>query len=628
MHPDSTPAPVSTATETPTAIALVNMPFASLRLPSIQCGLLKSILVQAGYAVEVRYLNLRLALAIGVDLYGRLSERRSRAFLCDWLAAADAFGPRADDLEYLQTVAQSDPTRFGTSPEELLRLRNQVIPALLDAWANDKEWQRYAIVGFTCTFDQTVPSFALARRLKLRFPETKIVFGGATFDAETAAEYLEKLDYVDYIVVGEADRTLPALVSRIFRGQPADDLPGVATRARPEIATASQPFLELDTLPIPDYDEYFAEVDLLRRKGATGLDDVGVVFQSARGCWWGEKHPCAFCGIDKGTIHYRSRTPQLVFDEIARQSQRYRTPSFVAADCMLDLRYIHTLFASLYASRKDFRILYEVKANLTREQLRACSLAGVRTLQAGVESLSTHLLALMDKGSNLLINLRLLKWARYYGINVAWNMLSGFPGEAPEDYRAQSRLVPFLTHLQPPNGVHVLALEKHGKYMLNGDAHFRNTRPAAGYAFVFPETIDVSRIALYYDYDSVPNPELRVAVEGLKSAVKEWKSRWAGKLPPALAYQCGPEWAQVFDTRTPGAPKIISLAGKEAAAFEFCSETPRGLGAVVRHLQQLDPSIQPAWVRQLLSEWVEAGLIAEDGGSVLGLAMPTSYGWW
>ena len=39
----------------------------------------------------------------------------------------------------------------------------------------------------------------------------------------------------------------------------------------------------------------------------------------------------------------------------------------------------------------------------------------------------------------MLQNVRLMKWAHYYGIKVAWNLLTGFPGETLEDYEAQAR---------------------------------------------------------------------------------------------------------------------------------------------------------------------------------------------
>ena len=44
--------------------------------------------------------------------------------------------------------------------------------------------------------------------------------------------------------------------------------------------------------------------------------------------------------------------------------------------------------------------------------------AGVRAIQPGIESLSTRILKLMRKGATRLINVRLLKWAAYYGMTV------------------------------------------------------------------------------------------------------------------------------------------------------------------------------------------------------------------
>ena len=59
-------------------------------------------------------------------------------------------------------------------------------------------------------------------------------------------------------------------------------------------------------------------------------------------------------------------------------------------------------------------------------------------------------LKLMKKGVTGLQNVRVLKWCAADGIEVAWNLLYGFPGELPEEYDAMADLVPSLVHLPPP----------------------------------------------------------------------------------------------------------------------------------------------------------------------------------
>ena len=58
----------------------------------------------------------------------------------------------------------------------------------------------------------------------------------------------------------------------------------------------------------------------------------------------------------------------------------------------------------------------------------------MRTLQPGIETLSTEILKLMRKHTSYLTNVRFLKLARLYDIEVLWNMLIGFPDEPVEAY--------------------------------------------------------------------------------------------------------------------------------------------------------------------------------------------------
>jgi ribosomal peptide maturation radical SAM protein 1 len=416
------------------AIALINMPFAPVGQTSIQCGLLKALLLAGGHRAEVFYLNLRLAHAIGPKLYARLAEGRWLNLLTDWLFAATAFGPGENDSRYLDAMASDSLAALGVSADELLDLRNRRLPEAIDTWAEETDWNAYAAVGFSCTFDQVVASFALARRLKQRVPGLTTIFGGANFNCDNAAEFLQKLPWVDCIVVGDGDRAMPAIADRLAYAQTLDGIAGVIARNHGQVtATVPEVFEDLDSLPDPDYAEYFATLDALGRTKVIGSSEPTVVFQSARGCWWGQKHKCTFCGLASDGIRYRSRIPGLVYEELKRQAKRYCALEFSAADTILDMKYIDTLFASIRDSRHDYRLFYETKANLTRAQVRALVQGGCKQIQAGIESLNTNSLRLMNKGTTMLLNLRLLKWARYYRLRVSWNLLLGFTGENADD---------------------------------------------------------------------------------------------------------------------------------------------------------------------------------------------------
>src|SRR5205823_3394211 len=132
---------------------------------------------------------------------------------------------------------------------------------------------------------------------------------------------------------------------------------------------------------------------------------------------------------------------------------RYPSRKIYAVDNILDLKYFDTLLAELAERPRPPHLFYETKANLTKAQLRRLARAGVKQLQPGIESLSTPILRLMDKGVTGLQNVRLLKWCEEIGIRLDWNFLYGFPGEDPAEYDQLSDLVPSLMHLRPPSGL-------------------------------------------------------------------------------------------------------------------------------------------------------------------------------
>src|SRR5262249_61544426 len=96
------------------------------------------------------------------------------------------------------------------------------------------------------------------------------------------------------------------------------------------------PRAALDALPAPDYAEYFDRAASLELP----TDSVWIPFESARGCWWGARHHCTFCGLNGTTMRFRAKSPQRVLDELTTQARRYRNFRFEAADNILDPRHL------------------------------------------------------------------------------------------------------------------------------------------------------------------------------------------------------------------------------------------------------------------------------------------------
>ena len=488
----------------------------------------------------------------------------------------------------------------------------------------------YSVVGFTSTFEQNVAALALARRIKEEHPAVLTVFGGANFDGDMGPEFTRVFPFIDYAVSGEGDDVLPALVARIGRGESGAGLPGVTARSGDGLLTGPPPrqVAVMDALPDPDFDDYFTTLFRLGRERVLGDAPPRLLFESSRGCWWGQKHHCTFCGLNNLGMAFRSKSPQRVLDELGRLSARYSISNFDAVDNIIDMHYLDQVCAPIVEQRLDYTIFYEVKANLTRAQLKSLGRAGIRRIQPGIESLNTHVLSLMRKGTTMLHNVRLLKWASYYGIDVGWNILTGFPGEVPEDYAAQERLLPLLTFLPPPMGCGPIWLERFSPYFFDPDLAFRERRPQRAYEYLYPvPDLDLSAVAYFFEYEA----EDTVGEQGrtrLNELVKAWQQSWLNGARPTLVYRRAPEWIQIVDLRHDDAPAVHALHGVEAAIYEACVDTDRTAERVVRELQGT------AWadvgvrvVADALEKFCAQGLAVQEDGHVLSLALPANPNW-
>lgn len=477
-------------------VALVCMPFVSHVRPSIQLGLLKSIATSNGFPTTSFHLNLDFAHQIGSEVYEVICDY-GRCFLGDWLFSVAAFADDAPDrdcrfLEYYRTDIAQVLDVVKWPDEYLLALRHEEVPKFLDHVMEEIAWDQFDVIGFTSTFQQNIASFALAARIKRDYPSAKLLFGGANFEGDMGIELVRSIPCIDYAIIGEGDRAFPEFLIALQEGRDPAEVPGVVCRHEGIVTPLrSRPLLmPMDDLPLPDYDEFFERAELLELLPPGPRREVMIPFESARGCWWGQKHHCTFCGLNGQGMTFRAKSPARVQEELGEAARRYRSFRFEAVDNILDMSYLKTFLPQLIQAGTDYELFYEIKANLTRDQIKLLSESGVKRIQPGIESLSSHILKLMCKGITSIQNVNTLRWTLYYGINVAWNLLYGFPGETVEDYRRQNELICCVVHLQPPSGIGRIWMERFSPIFFDRLAFpTRYVRPHASYGFIYPQHV-------------------------------------------------------------------------------------------------------------------------------------------
>jgi ribosomal peptide maturation radical SAM protein 1 len=610
-------------------VLLLSLPWDQLEYPSIQLGVLASVLERAGIPVATRSLNLdfmehcvRATAGRGED--ERLSVRSYHGVvrwsrdvsLGDWI-----FGSAPeDDTSYLALLEEAGVP--GEVVASALAFR-ALVPSFLGEVADELAAERPAVLGFTTAFNQTIASLALAAELRVRLGDgVPIVFGGANCEGPMGAALQRAFPVVDVVVRGEGERVLPDLALDLLAGRPVRPQPGLCYRepgGEPVVVPEAAHVVPLDEVPTPRYDEYFER--LASTSFAPRVSrDVTLLYESARGCWWGERSHCAFCGISDHALSFRAKSPERVLDELAELAQRHGRLDFFFVDYILNRAYFEELLPRLRDAGYDLRIFCETKANLRRDEVRLLREAGFTSIQAGVESLSTPVLKLMRKGVTALQNLRLLKWCAEEGLRLYWNVLFGIPGEPPEAYDELAELVPSLTHLEPPRLV-PLQLDRFSPYFDRPEEFgIVPLGPRRDLRFVFPrEHVDdeaLAEVAYSFEFRYADGRDPEAYTTGAREAVRKWQSAGRGAIG-SLRYRRGPGFLVVSDRRPGLEPGEYRLEKREASIYLACED-----GATAEAARRAAPSTSAGAVSDFLDGLVASRLACKVDGRYLALALP------
>jgi ribosomal peptide maturation radical SAM protein 1 len=626
--------PAQTADAQHVPVVLVNMPVGPLVTPSLGLSLLKSALRGAGISSKVFYFHIDFAKQIGARLYEAIAGSYTGVpdIIGDWLFSHALFEGKADDSQaYVANILRKKHPSEALPWEEreafiaeLLMARvgvsafvDQCVERILETGAR--------VVGFTSVYQQNVAALAVAKRLKRLRPELHIVFGGANFEAITGREQFERFPFIDVAFSGESEQRFPWVVERLLRGEKLGPLMGVLARQHLQ-GGAAFPALgetmnrELDNLPVPDFSDFFSQWDEARLEDAP---PASLSFESSRGCWWGQKQHCTFCGLNGESMAFRSKSPQRALSEFTELTQAYPGRAVVAVDNILDMKYFKTFIQELAARSNPAELFYEVKANLTREQVRQLKAARVLRIQPGIESLSDQVLRLMRKGITGLQNLQLMKWCKEYGITPLWSVLWGFPGEEPEEYARMVELFPLVTHLAPPmQGIGIL-MERFSPNFNEAKARgFKDVRPAPAYFYVYdlPEEA-LQNIAYYFSYAYEDGRDVWSYTQTVHQRIKEWQEEF----PTAGLYALDKEdHLLIVDRRKVAPSRSVILRDAERWALLAC-DAVSSVQSLSERYQQQEPTAK-GWapLEQVLARLVEAKLLITDGKHYLGLPVTVS----
>ena len=605
-------------------VLFVVMPFCGAERPQIGVSTLKAYLRRERIPCDIAYFNLAFAEAVGYDIYGWITNNYSyEVFAGEWVFAKNLFSNEEIDYQgYVDEVLVKYGAFQPAMIQRVMRMASFVEP-FLESCMRTIDWDRYSIVGFTSTFEQNLASLALAKRIKERYPEKIIMMGGGNCGGAMGLQLHKSFPFLDYVFTGEADVAFPQLVRRLLKNdERAPHAPGYIRRSGEDsVDTGMAPLVhDLDTLPYPDFDDFFRQFSSTRLPGQV----AGTLqIETARGCWWGAKHHCTFCGLNRDEMTFRTKSSERAMDEILYLINRYGKRFVSAVDNIISMHYFKTLLPDLKRRKLGVEFFYETKANLKKEHVKLFRDAGVVTVQPGIESLSDNVLKLMRKGVTPLQNVQFLKWCREYGVEPRWNLLYGFPGENSRDYCDTLQFVRTLNHLPPPEGCGSLRLDRFSPYFdFPEQFGIRNLRALMPYRYLYPfEESVLYNLAYFFEYDFDGKEKQDRWIEPVRQEVDRWRKHH-GQCRLETVSNSG-QSIVVRDTRMNRTHQEYRFGNPEKSIIEFCDSVQR-FPQILRHLDDIANGSSPgeAWLQGFLDYMLQNQLMLREQDTYLSLIVP------
>jgi ribosomal peptide maturation radical SAM protein 1 len=533
-----------TSMETSLAISrtlLIVPPFASIYRPSLGIHVLQSVARARGLQVDILYANLIFAAALGEAEYDAICEHPFMDFLGERIMGWFAGHTPAPDL-----------TAFNQACSPRYQLNHARLLLALEAWREQVmhhiriqpdlqpclQIAPYACVGVSSTFDQTNACLILLRACRQALPDSTLIIGGANCEGAMAEGMAAYIPEVDHVFSGESELGF------------VDFLMNRTTYVGQKIIRCP-PNNAINDLPPNDFSDYFQQFTALL-PNSPKRTQLELPYESSRGCWWGQKHHCTFCGLNGQGMGFREKDPDKVFDELMALQAEGQATRILMADNIMPHSYFNTLLPRLAKARSGLYVFYEQKANIDLEKAILLKQAGIEAIQPGIEALHSGALKLMKKGVSAKQNIALLRYARALNIHVIWNYLYGFPGEQWSWFAELLQHLPALEHLQPPTGLHPINIDRFSPFFSRPNEYgFSNVRPHPAYAEIFSPSASPAQMAYHFcgDSNTLTLADSPLLPE-LQAMIIRWQQSAQQTTPKLLVLESGEGKYLLIDSRS------------------------------------------------------------------------------
>jgi radical SAM superfamily enzyme YgiQ (UPF0313 family) len=281
--------------------------------------------------------------------------------------------------------------------------------------------------GFSTVCSSYPVTLRIAGEVKRAHSKSVVVLGGpqaSVVDVST----MRAFPWIDLVVRGEAEQTLPDLVDALAADRSLATIPGITFRRNEDgeiVRTQAAPLVsDLDALPFPAF-HLFPDVRFCRH----------FPLELGRGC----PFACTFCSTnDFFRRSFRLKSPAQMIADMRRVKQTYGINSFELVHDMftVDRKRVVAFCEALLESKEEFYWGCSARTDCVDEELIALmSKAGCRGIFFGIETGSRRMQKIIDKGLELNDSADRVRSCDKFKINTAVSLMAGFPDETMDDLR-------------------------------------------------------------------------------------------------------------------------------------------------------------------------------------------------
>jgi radical SAM superfamily enzyme YgiQ (UPF0313 family) len=280
--------------------------------------------------------------------------------------------------------------------------------------------------GFSTVCSSYPLTLRIADKVKRAHRGSVVALGGPQASVVDVAT-MRAFPFIDLIVRGEAEHTLPVLVDALAENSSLAAIPGTTFRRKETeiVRTHDSPaVLDLDALPFPAF-HLFPDVRFCRH----------FPLELGRGC----PFSCTFCSTnDFFRRRFRLKSPAHMIAEMRRVKETYGISSFELVHDMftVDRKRVVEFCEALIASKEEFTWGCSARTDCIDEELIALmARAGCRGIFFGIETGSRRMQKIIDKGLELSDSADRVRSCDSFKINTAVSLMAGFPEETMNDLR-------------------------------------------------------------------------------------------------------------------------------------------------------------------------------------------------